>query len=80
MLASSNQNQVKSTRDDFVAAAKEVWSRSETVYRVFDTEDVRDGEGRRTGVAFTGADGRRRILHDPPSYRELHRLVKEASR
>lgn len=68
---------IESTLDDFVAAAKEVWSRPKGVYRVFDTEAVRDDNHSRVGTSFTGADGRSRVLRGKaPSGPELHRLVK----
>ena len=49
------------------------------VYRVFDTEAVRDDNHSRVGTSFTGADGRSRVLRGKaPSGPELHRLVKAA--
>jgi hypothetical protein len=84
MSASPTQHQargpIESTLDEYVAAAKEMWSRPETECRVFETEVVRDRDGRRIGVVFTDADGRRRILRKgEPSGPELRRLIEASA-
>jgi hypothetical protein len=66
----------EATLADYRAAQDAVWSRPEGECRVFNEEVVPDPDGRRTGdsVAFTDADGRRRVLHD-----SSHRVRRSAA-